>query len=127
MYQIKYEVGMGEREETNSSFAMSRSNSLCSADSEDARARFAALVSATGSRSNISSLTVFMSSGQRRRKVGYELTDIDDGDPTMPGFQVPPPWWMKETLAETQTRTPKVKATEMRTEKNKSSQKRYGL
>ena len=65
VYSNKYEVGMGQGEGTNSSFAISRLNSLCFADSEDARARFAALVSAIDSRPNIWSSTGFMSSGQR--------------------------------------------------------------
>ena len=59
---------MRQGEGTNSSFAMSRLNSLCSADSEVARARLAALVSATDSRPNISLLTVLRRQGSDEEK-----------------------------------------------------------
>ena len=48
---------MSQGEGTNSSFAMSRLNSLCCADSEDARARFAAKTSFHDSWPNIWLLT----------------------------------------------------------------------
>jgi len=53
-----------DEEGTNSSFAMSRLNSLCSADSEAARARLAASVSSFDSWPNILLLTAFMWSMQ---------------------------------------------------------------